>query len=123
MLTNEQFDAWLVALRSGKYTQGRGVLRRRNGESCCLGVLADTLGAEYVDASYELEPNTYVFVNLPNTEGSFVGMLPESVISYIYQDKFSAWNDRGHATFEEIAANLETYRKQLCSPQNKSTTG
>ncbi len=32
--------AWLVALRSGEYTQGKGQLRR-GSEFCCLGVLCD----------------------------------------------------------------------------------
>jgi hypothetical protein len=35
---------WLEALRSGKYQQGRGVLRRLNDTYCCLGVLCDILG-------------------------------------------------------------------------------
>ena len=32
---------WLAALRSGKYKQGRGALRSKNNEYCCLGVLCD----------------------------------------------------------------------------------
>lgn len=32
---------WVEALRSGKYTQGRGSLRSRDDEFCCLGVLCD----------------------------------------------------------------------------------
>lgn len=37
-------DRWLEALRSGKYTQGKAALCR-NGQFCCLGVLADIEGA------------------------------------------------------------------------------
>lgn len=33
--------AWIKALRSGKYKQGRGMLRTRENTFCCLGVLCD----------------------------------------------------------------------------------
>jgi hypothetical protein len=32
---------WLKALRSGKYKQGRSILRTQYDEYCCLGVLCD----------------------------------------------------------------------------------
>lgn len=32
---------WVAALRSGKYKQGKGVLRSEKGNYCCLGVLCD----------------------------------------------------------------------------------
>lgn len=32
---------WVEALRSGKYKQGKSVLRDSNNNYCCLGVLAD----------------------------------------------------------------------------------
>jgi hypothetical protein len=34
---------WLDALRSGKYNQGTGFLRRKDNEFCCLGVLCDVV--------------------------------------------------------------------------------
>ena len=34
---------WLEALRSGKYQQGRYVLRTADNTYCCLGVLCDLL--------------------------------------------------------------------------------
>lgn len=40
---NEIQAKWLVALRSGKYKQGRASLRNINDEFCCLGVLCDVL--------------------------------------------------------------------------------
>lgn len=33
--------AWVKALRSGKYKQGRKQLRNGNDEMCCLGVLCN----------------------------------------------------------------------------------
>lgn len=35
---------WLNALRSGKFKQGRAILRNKNGEYCCLGVLCAIRG-------------------------------------------------------------------------------
>lgn len=32
---------WVLALRSGKYQQGSGVLRSEKNEFCCLGILCD----------------------------------------------------------------------------------
>lgn len=48
MLTEDQFNVWVTALRTGeykgtKYEQGRGSLCNRDGEFCCLGVLADAV--------------------------------------------------------------------------------
>lgn len=34
---------WLEALRSGKYKQGRGMLRTPENSFCCLGVLCDVV--------------------------------------------------------------------------------
>lgn len=35
---------WVEALRSGRYEQTTGFLRRSNGRFCCLGVLCDVRG-------------------------------------------------------------------------------
>lgn len=40
-------DAWLEALRSGKYNQTKGHLKRRDSY-CCLGVLCDLDGVHWV---------------------------------------------------------------------------
>lgn len=34
---------WVKALRSGKYKQGKGVLRTVDNKFCCLGVLVDVM--------------------------------------------------------------------------------
>ena len=55
-LTPEQKQAWLDALRSGNYRQGRsGKLRRKRGDRqyfCCLGVLNDLMGGPSKDPHY-----------------------------------------------------------------------
>ncbi len=52
---------WLEALRSGKFTQGRTVLKDSFGHYCCLGVLCEVAGLDltkaeesYVDSIYPL---------------------------------------------------------------------
>jgi len=35
---NARLDAWIAALRSGEYQQGKSVLRRTDDTFCCLGV-------------------------------------------------------------------------------------
>ena len=35
---------WIKALLSGDYKQGKGILKNKKGEYCCLGVLADICG-------------------------------------------------------------------------------
>lgn len=37
-IVEENFDAFLAALRSGEYAQGKMGLENRRGEFCCLGV-------------------------------------------------------------------------------------
>lgn len=44
MMNKEYKDKWLVALRSGKYSQGHGALLSESGQYCCLGVLVDIAG-------------------------------------------------------------------------------
>jgi hypothetical protein len=47
-------DKWVAALRSGEYVQGQGALCEQPPGSpklfCCLGVLADVAGKEWLNA-------------------------------------------------------------------------
>lgn len=84
MYTLEQQKAnrklWVEALRSGKYEQGRGRLRRLDNY-CCLGVLADVAGCAWskaTDGRWKSERHTFDapalardFVGLSQGEGSF----------------------------------------------------
>lgn len=42
-MKKELKQKWVEALRSGKYEQGKGVLRTFTDRFCCLGVLCDVL--------------------------------------------------------------------------------
>lgn len=45
--------AWIRALRSGKYRQGRGMLKTPKGNYCCLGVLCDLYRKQTGKGSWE----------------------------------------------------------------------
>lgn len=46
MMNEEYKERWLTAFRSGKYKQGRRVLRGSKDHYCCLGVLCDVANPE-----------------------------------------------------------------------------
>ena len=54
---------WVAALRSGKYRQAKGALKKRNGAHCCLGVLCDLYSKEKKDLSFVWEGDEYYFDN------------------------------------------------------------
>jgi hypothetical protein len=68
--------AWLAALRSGEYQQGKGVLRSENDRFCCLGVLCD-LAARARLVTFDADNVAYVSVALPTDRST--GMLPQTV--------------------------------------------
>lgn len=39
-------EKWVKALRSGKYTKGKGALKTKKNTYCCLGVLTDLYSKE-----------------------------------------------------------------------------
>ena len=43
-MTEEQINEWIAALEDPKTKKGVNVLENRNGEMCCLGVLANLQG-------------------------------------------------------------------------------
>ena len=54
LLSQEQFTNWLIALRSGEYTQGTLLLRTEDKETgrcshCCLGVLCEVSKFKFDD--------------------------------------------------------------------------
>lgn len=96
---------WIRALRSGKYTQAKDVLR--DGDSfCCLGVLCDLHsgtrnGAEWSDEFYMGRSGT----------------LPQAVVDWadlpsgdpeVGRTTLSALNDQG-VSFADIADRIEKY--------------
>ena len=127
MMNSKVKEAWVNALRSGKYEQGSERLRSVSGY-CCLGVLCDIYAQEH-NTEWEfrgneetnLQPMDYWYYE---GESEF---LPESVMdwaelktnnpslqvdvddgedSWNYKDDVSNLNDSG-CTFAEIADLIE----------------
>lgn len=107
MLSEDQFNTWIEALESGKYKQGKNVLRQ--GENfCCLGVLADTLGAKW-----RYTGENFDYCRIAGDESA--SFIPSSIINRGAQYPLSAMNDNGK-TFEEIAAHLKEHKHAYVSP-------
>jgi hypothetical protein len=106
---------WVDALRSGKYKQGRGALRRGN-EFCCLGVLCEIAIKHGVIAPAKKE-NRVLFSYegttsvLPSTVQHFAGVKNEYG-NFGEGDCLSNRNDHG-ATFPEIADLIENNADRL----------
>lgn len=87
---------WVEALRSGRYQQGRGYLRK-DGKYCCLGVLCDVVDSTGWDG---------------DTFNERFSLLPYELkqrlnISNAVEDKLTDMNDSGDYTFNEIADWIE----------------
>lgn len=101
---------WIAALRSGKYTQTRQVLRDAKG-FCCLGVLCEISKQK---TGFGIAENLIESVEevLGNTIRKWAGLdQPTGALVYIdgALDHLSQHNDNSH-TFLEIADAIE---KQL----------
>jgi hypothetical protein len=105
-VTQEQFDQWLVDLRSGELKQGKGALCTRDRQDgslayCCLGVLAEGLG--------KLKPTTttdlFYFDEDDNDEGR-TGYLPPTYMDASSQSILACKNDV-LVPFSEIADYIE----------------
>jgi hypothetical protein len=110
---------WLEALRSGKYTQGRGRLKTNDNEYCCLGVLCDVSGKGFWDVFVERGQPGYT------VQGQRLTMTASAVIDEglpitqilkdgrTYPDSAETalvdMNDREGKSFEEIAKFVEEY--------------
>ncbi len=98
-MTKAQRDAWVEALRSGKYKQGRDHLRTGDAY-CCLGVLCDLLAP---DLWTELG-NTGLFYHDRQSE------LPRGEpggLKKAFQNQIAKLNDDEKLSFNEIAEWIE----------------
>lgn len=99
MNQSEFKQAWLEALRSGKYEQGFGQLYE-NGKYCCLGVGAAVANELHIvlEEGYLHHPkkNTVLYYGGPND------CIPTGLMLHL-----SIANDRKRLTFPEIADIIE----------------
>lgn len=99
-------QAWIVALRSGKYKQGAGCLRE-DDRYCCLGVLVDLyvkkhdLEWERVGEEYHLDGNAGT---LPAVVSEWAELDSDNPI--VNGRALATWNDDG-MRFQGIADLIE----------------
>ena len=104
---------WIEALRSGKYTQGTGCLRRGSLDGtmyhCCLGVLAEILDEIEGEHRWRKQEKIHLW-------NGFTGIINVSVckrigLNYEIQGMLTAQNDGedeyGFCSFEKIADWIE----------------
>ena len=109
-------EKWIEALRSGKYKQGRDVLRSSDDRFCCLGVLCDISGqgqweGESSEAGYYYyerngQPAEFEGINLPSFVEHFANIEGED------QDVLTGMNDDDRLSFNEIADWIEANIKE-----------
>lgn len=105
---------WVAALRSGKYQQGRGALRRLDNTYCCLGVLCEIDGRYVAEEpqpqlNYDKAPMTYAncAVYPPNPIWEDAGLRWDGM------NKLARINDASDSTFAEIADYIEANVENL----------
>lgn len=111
-------EEWVLALRSGQFTQTAGRLRSRAGGNCCLGVACEikNISRSYLPTTVEEKGYGYDF---PNSVGGkdFVWAFPPNEwmldqYGLTHEDlvSLSTIND-GWADFNDIANILELWAK------------
>lgn len=103
---------WVVALRSGQYTQGAGYLKKNwevEPKHCCLGVLCEVMDA---DQRPNEDTGVTAFADDPDVEKQDTHYLPEGVreragIAKSDQRQLTDLNDVNCLTFNEIADWIE----------------
>lgn len=114
---------WVKALRSGKYRQGRGVLRTGNDSYCCLGVLCDIAGAEWKQEGLQSDLNgdyaaissgheDYCCIPSPVVKATGMKTTTGSYDSLTDKPSLMKLNDEG-SSFAQIADVIEKTWRQL----------
>jgi hypothetical protein len=103
----QEIEGWIDDLLSGKYKQGRYVLKTRNGTYCCIGVACERAGVVNIENQATSTHQIMDFVYGINT--SLAEEPEDNRFSYTGEcASLAAMNDSG-STFEEIAALLFDY--------------
>lgn len=110
----ERIKAWVEALRSGKYTQIRGMLSSLDEDGalshCCLGVACEVYNQQTGIPSVETNNRK---IGLPFAVAEWYGLgLDPELNSFNDGGKSttrgaSDWNDDYYATFDDIANMIE----------------
>jgi hypothetical protein len=110
-MTPEQLEfnrGWIRILRSGKYPQGRGVLRTRTDNFCCLGVASEIAGVECRKSALAVV-YAYDASNVKESMPSEKWFTETTSLPYEFATDLARANDHGYS-FNYIADGIE---KQL----------
>ena len=116
---------WLEALRSGRYKQGRHVLKTKSGSFCCLGVLChlaqkegvvgrfrpSSIGEGYGIPVTDGDHNYVEDAGLPPAVAEWAGLDPESltVAGYHLADLNDGAGGASRHSFAQIADEIEKH--------------
>ena len=113
-LTRSTLNKWLSELRNPKNRQAVGVLHRKDGSRCCLGVLADVCGVPYSPDGADTTSFMYHFGE--DTSTWVVSLPPEGFcgMSHARMSSLASLNDDGcgsgdRYTFPEMAEVIEHF--------------
>lgn len=118
-MLNDNAKAWVAALRSGEYKQGRLALRTRTGEFCCLGVACE-LAVKAGVATVSVENETALYHSgdqtspaaLPRGVRDWLGLRDSAGLYNVEQGwrraSLMEANDVDRKTFTEIADLIES---------------
>ncbi len=105
---------WVEALRSGKYKQGKKVLRSGNEKFCCLGVLCDLLvpRSEWTVESTGWDDERFYY-RIDGIGGGLSERIMNMAGITVYNEyghigKLIKANDVDNKSFNEIADYIET---------------
>jgi hypothetical protein len=101
-VNKEYKEKWVEALRSGKYKQGKGCLKKGD-EYCCLGVLCDIVDPEYLGVNGHRSHLPYHILDKTGME------TPDGRLNYNVHTFISliGLNDGAEYTFDQIADVIE----------------
>jgi hypothetical protein len=115
---------WIADLRSGNYKQARSQLRNEERfdvdspySFCCLGVLCETMGADWTSGYPVLPDGTIMQMGVDNLDDGGSGADADGYLSldvlriiglgHAHQQSLADMNDDGGASFETIADYIE----------------
>lgn len=108
-MNHEIIRSWIAALRSGKYIQGQGQLRKGDAY-CCLGVLCDL--NENTQWTPSCHPAQKIYLPTPDDTDT---ILPKFISEWagidedpMLIDTLIQMNDWDEYTFDQIADYLES---------------
>jgi hypothetical protein len=106
-MLNDIQKEWVAALRSGQYKQGKGLLRDKNDNFCCLGVLCEILAQKGKIPSAELKLSFESDIYAYDGRWKFLPNSVEVLTRVGETNELMRMNDSGES-FDKIADYIES---------------